>query len=383
MFLTRHTLISQVASDRFLLYQVLTRKGILLNDVTLTALQQWMKQGLIGAPAHPPVFLDVSTFSLADCLMDNPSGIKPGDLASLVLQESTWDSFKQLLQEYALIAADGTYTAQLGKRNNPLDYAHTGNFHQQIGDFLLRNSRETSPEQWWIYQKFNDDLKTVRPTLYKSVQYKFLDQYFTDLKGQEWLDFGCGVGFYSRFFADKGASVYGVDPSELYIQLARDNFAIPGRVEFDARSFKKLADLDVLANRRFDSIFMSDVFLYYFEAYDRSLELKPAQLLKALAKLLKPGGRLFIMDPHGCFHLQGWWADTQPYLISAEYRHRKYRVTPTLEEISLAAEEAGLVIRRVRECYSQGDLPQRAQATAVAREFPLLWFFEMVNLPGA
>ncbi len=82
--------------------------------------------------------------------------------------------------------------------------------------------------------------------------------------------------------------------------------------------------------KTFDRIFMSDVFLYYYEPY-KEMDLNGDLLLAELAKLLAPGGIISIMDPHGCFHLQPWLGQNHPYLVATEYRHRNFRVLLTLK----------------------------------------------------
>ncbi len=105
-----------------------------------------------------------------------------------------------------------------------------------------------------------------------------------------------------------------------------------------------------LTGAQFDYIFLSDVLMFYFHSYDPSVELDPAALLTTLAGLLAPGGRIAILEPNGAFWQQPWLGSPQrPLTVLSEYRHRWHGVTPTLEELSRAAEAAGLAIAMVRE----------------------------------
>ncbi len=50
-------------------------------------------------------------------------------------------------------------------------------------------------------------------------------QSFGNVAGKHLLDLGCGDGYYSRLFAEKGATVTGVDFSETFIDLAKQREA--------------------------------------------------------------------------------------------------------------------------------------------------------------
>jgi SAM-dependent methyltransferase len=359
-----------VGEDRVLLYQGLLRQGVLTDFGGLAALSAYLTPG--NKPEQRVRCRDVSTFSLSECLLDNPAGI---DLDEGDLVEDSFGVFLELLQQHDLLVFDLGYRDKVGRTQSLFDQEHTGNFHQQIGKHLFDSGR-ADPARWWIDQKFEADLSGPRDTPYRWVQQQFLEEFFPDsLDGQSWLDFGCGVGFYSDFFGQKGARVLGVDPSLAYIDIAVEQFSADERVAFECTAFNRADDFGALEGRRFDHIFLCDVFLYYFEPYEE-MELTPAGLLQALRELLLPGGSIYILDPHGCFHLQPWIGGRTPSVLCTEYRHRKYRVTPTLEEVSRAAEDAGLQICRIRELTHEGDETDR-QSRNVTREFPLWWFFEL------
>ena len=203
------------------------------------------------------------------------------------------------------------------------------------------------------------------------------DFFESDLEGQSWLDFGCGIGFYTEFFSKKNAEITGYDPSEKYIEIAKENFSDDGKVNYMVNPFENNIDFDVLGHNKFDAIFMSDVFLYYFEPY-KELEVSAEDLLTNLKKCLRPNGRIYIMDPHGCFHLQPWFGSKQPFLLCNEYKNRQYRVTPNLEEVSRVVENSGLLIRKIRELtydHKEGDIVSMEKRAS--SEFPLWWFFEL------
>jgi SAM-dependent methyltransferase len=364
-------LIFQPESDRVLLYQALMRKGYVTGFDGFSLLEKWLGQGTASGTVR---FADASGFSLSECLLDNPSGLRMAQ--ELEMTEVPAALFIEKLCEDSLLVRDLSYVERLGKRRNLFDREHTGNFHQQIGHYLFQ-ARKGDPEEWWIYQKFERSLKKPRNNPYLWVQYEFMKRFFNqDLSGQNWLDFGCGVGFYSRFFADRHACVLGVDPSDSYIRIAETHFSEPGKTRFLRAGFETAGDFKALEGQRFDGIFLSDVLLYYFEPY-KAMDITPVQLLTELGHLLRPGGAVYVMDPHGCFHLQPWLGDSSPFLLCTEYKNRKYRVTPNLEELSKAVEDAGFRIARIRELTCPDSEGPETQAGNVAREFPLWWFFEL------
>lgn len=105
------------------------------------------------------------------------------------------------------------------------------------------------------------------------------------------LDLGCGSGFTSRFFAERGLKVVGVDTSSEQIRLARmaaaaAPAAAAERMEFRVASSSSLQDSD----QRFDGV-IAHAFLHHL-AKD---ELRG--LLDDIAGLLRPGGRAWFLEP--------------------------------------------------------------------------------------
>lgn len=374
-YLSPHTLILQKDSERVLIYQCLLKQGVLTDYDALILLLNCLSGVSQDEMQKTICFKDLSCFSLSECLLDNPNGICND--TEIELETGTFNQFLQLLSKLDLLVGDNTYQNKSGKQKSLFDNEHIGNFHQQIGKHLLKKRGDA--EKWWIEQKFKKDLSEPGETPYKWVQLRFLEKFFDkDLAGQEWLDFGCGIGYYSHFFSERNATVTGVDPSQLYIDIANNRFSKNANVQFLTGKFESVQDFEILKNQKYDCIFMSDVFLYYYESYQK-MELTAVDLLKGLKQKLLPDGRIYILDPHGCFHLHPWMGNDSPYLIVTEYMNRKYRVTPTLEEVSKTVEDAGLVIRKIRElCAAPSSI--NTQSRNVAEEYPLWWFFELSRL---
>lgn len=374
-YFSSHTLFIPHRKNKFIIYQCMLRKGVLTDIESLSVLFHYLYMGDINENQIVR-FKDLSCFSLSECLLDNPAGIAWD--ASTKLGDFSLPEFIIILEQLDLLVEDATYHTKVGKQTNLFDKTHIGNFHQQIGSYLL--GKRDDPEKWWISQKFENNFEKIKDNPYLWVQNHFLKNFFDhDLSGQDWLDFGCGIGYYSCFFSKKNANVLGVDPSQIYLDIAKQQFSDDGKVEFLSGKFESEKDFEILGQRTFDRIYMSDVFLYYFEPY-KPLVLSAVDLLKQLKKRLNKGGRVFILDPHGCFHLQPWMGNKNPFLISTEYVHRKYRVTPTLEEVSKSVEAAGLCIRKIRELGHEDETDLTTQAKKITREFPLWWFFELATV---
>jgi SAM-dependent methyltransferase len=366
--------VTQNGRSSLLLYQNVTRAGVLVSHKTLSLLNA-MFAGDEVANETQVESLDVTGFSLSDYLHDNPLGVVVPE--GFKFDSISFSTFLNVLRKRAIIGTDDSYLAVRGKKTSILDKKHIGNFHQHFGNFLFIE-KKGDPEDWWVYQKFEKDLSGARDNLYGWAHDKFIRDYFDhDLSGQKWLDFGCGAGVYTRYFAEKGADVVGVDPSQKYIDLARNQRGKTSKnPEFITQEFNCREDFKSLEGRKFDRIFLGDVLLFFFEPY-KPIGLSPAALLSELTNLLNPNGRIYIIDPHGFTFLQSRFGEQAPYLVCTEYKNRKFRVCPTLEEMSAAIESAGLVIRKIREPMGKLKSEPQTQAQWYSQEFPAWWFFEL------
>lgn len=107
------------------------------------------------------------------------------------------------------------------------------------------------------------------------------------------LEIGCGTGNFTELFAATGARIVAVDISPDLLQLAGYRRLPAERVCFLERQFEAIAfDDPALAGwappAGFDAVIGSSVLHH--------LDLDPA--LKAMARLLKPGGRLSFAEPN-------------------------------------------------------------------------------------
>tara|TARA_B110000046_G_scaffold186043_1_gene231773 strand:- start:3627 stop:4754 length:1128 start_codon:yes stop_codon:yes gene_type:complete len=372
LYLSAHSLIYPINGETFLIYQLLTRKGILVDFSFFKQYPQIEDK----SDNNPYVsFKDVSMFSLSECLLDNSNGIFK-NLSDQKLERKKLNFFVEDAKKYSILVVRAEdYKNRLGKKTNLFDQFHTGNFHQNIGEYVLKNHKENA-EWWWITQKFQENFLETTDTPYKWVQEEFMNDFFTNnkLKGRKVLDFGCGIGYYSAFFSKLGADVVGVDPSDQYLEIAKSVHSNNSKVKYKKAKFEVPEDFNFL-DKDFDAIFLSDVFLYFFEPY-KKLELTPEIVLSKLKSLINKSGKIYIMDPHGIFHLQPWIDTKLPFVLSLEYANRKYRVTPNLEEVSLVVEKSGMVISKIRELKYNGDDPNKSYYS----EFPFWWFFELSRI---
>ncbi|MDZ4278911.1 MAG: methyltransferase domain-containing protein [Dehalococcoidia bacterium] len=125
--------------------------------------------------------------------------------------------------------------------------------------------------------------------------------------GEKVLDIGCGPGALALLAKERAGpdgEVHGIDPSPEMINLARKKAAAGGGVRFQTGVAEELPFPDA----SFDLV-LSSLMLHHLPD-----DLKP-QALKEVARVLKPGGRLFAVDMSG----GGPWYWR---LVSAAIRHR-------------------------------------------------------------
>lgn len=104
--------------------------------------------------------------------------------------------------------------------------------------------------------------------------------------GISFLDIGCGTGWAVGFAAkisDYNGIFYGIDMSEEMIKKAMVNFKEHGNIRFLRASSESIP----IENNFFDTIICTNSFHHY---------LKPDLAMAEIARLLKPGGKVFILD---------------------------------------------------------------------------------------
>lgn len=130
------------------------------------------------------------------------------------------------------------------------------------------------------------DTKTVRYDFLRSVQLGVVS--LLDLKENvSMLDIGCGTGWAlgqaAKRVDNKGTFV-GIDLSDKMIEKAKENFKDRDNFQF----IKANAEDIPLEDSRFDYIICTNSFHHY---------LHQDKALKEMYRLLKPGGKIHIVDP--------------------------------------------------------------------------------------
>jgi SAM-dependent methyltransferase len=109
------------------------------------------------------------------------------------------------------------------------------------------------------------------------------------LKGRRLLDAGCGYGHDLPFYAARGATVYGTDPSSTMIRLAEERH--PGLARLSVQPIRKTA-------------FRSGFFDLVTSIYALHNEPNLALAFREIHRILKPGGLLLYLVQHPLFVLR-------------------------------------------------------------------------------
>ncbi len=338
-------------------------------------------EGLADAKAW-----DRSEFTNAQGLMSDPTGF--GDRKTQIAGAAV---FQQLKNNFIIEESSGkTYQEFLNLKTSILDKNHLGSFHQVVGQFQLIDLRRKDKWRWWHDQKFNPDGMALKPGYYSYIQGHFFDRYFAEanLKNKKILDFGCGNGYYSARFQKFEASVWGIDTSPELIEMAKKNYADrpQNSLEFVCAENEEdcLKRLEALPKNSFDMVYMSDVLLFFFHDLKTHNTLNEAlvRLLKAFHAALKPEGRMYIMEPNGCFWLTPWYGTKdRAHTVVTEYRDRLYHVAPTTNTVIHTLGQSGFAVTDLRHPeHKEWEEGMDPNGYAFAKAFPVWDFYECVKL---
>jgi SAM-dependent methyltransferase len=163
------------------------------------------------------------------------------------------------------------------------------------------------------------------------------------LVGQRVLDVGCGTGRLAAALAERGARVWGVDPSEEMLRQARSNAA--GKAAF------KLARAEALPFK--DDWFDRAVLRLVVHLVDRQ------QAFREIARVLGPGGRVVMATFAPSSFERFWVARAFPEVVEID-RHR----FPDQDELTNELQAAGFAKVGSRGLVQGGRL---ARADALER----------------
>ncbi len=115
--------------------------------------------------------------------------------------------------------------------------------------------------------------------------------------GEQVLDVACGNGALARRLADLGGKVTACDVSSVFIERARSRSAdYAGRVEYAVLNAAHEEDLLSLGAGKFDAATCTMALM-------DMAQIDP--LFRALARLVRPGGRFVFVVAHPCFNSSG------------------------------------------------------------------------------
>lgn len=281
---------------------------------------------------------------------------------------------------FLLIDDEIKYSNYFQLKNSLLDNDHMGNFHQQLGQYLMIVKRE-DPSDWWLNQKFNINDYKLKNNLYSAIQGNFLKSYFNNkITSQNTvIDIGCGPGFYSNMIAETGANVLGVDPNEKYIEIAKKNSK--DNTTFEIKPIGEKGGLDFIDDNSADYIFMSDALLFYFVPFSNK---KPniEILFEDMKRILKPDGMLISLEPHYIFWLSPWLGEIKkPFTVLTEYNEKLFGVTPTLSKLIQTYRKGGFSVHWMEELLPDKSFEETdPRAFYFASKFPLWHLFELTPI---
>lgn len=214
-------------------------------------------------------------------------------------------------------------------------------------------------------------------------------RYMGDVQGKSILDLGCGEGGYARRLAAAGAQVTAVDCSEAAIRYAEEQALREGLMIVHHQ--RNSNDLFGIPDGSFDAALCS-MMLMDCEDLDGTL--------REVARVLKPGGRLFVSMLHPCFdgnHERGigrqgqgetrevvvknyfepreWEAPLPNGTTSVIWRHR------TLSEYVKAFLAAGLTIVDMNEPRATQEEAESFRSLTMIRRIPLFLYWELRKAP--
>lgn len=166
---------------------------------------------------------------------------------------------------------------------------------------MIKNRKDRSllynKKEYWDEEARNNDgssvsmwpNKSLNQMYHESLNY-FLGNFFSDVNGLKILDVGCGTGRLSREFSKRGASVKGIDFSELTLDVARRE-SRGHNIQFEQKSVFDLDETD------FDIVIVSGVLTV---ACSNENDLSEA--LKRVINASKKEGKILIIEPiHNSF----------------------------------------------------------------------------------
>jgi ubiquinone/menaquinone biosynthesis C-methylase UbiE len=365
--------------DRWLAMNVFAKTSLGVSSEVLALLSRETSGGNTSLP-ETFICWEAEYYSNERGLLSDPTRYhrKPEDWRECRLAPEAM--LDKLRAHCILVDDEAAYRTRFQPKRNLLDRERFGNFHQQHGQYMMTVRRE-DPADWWMRQKFTEDLSQVRQdNLYGGVQWSFLREFASKrmAPGMKIVDLGCGTGLYSNLFAECGADVLGLDPSDEYLKVARDH-AVKS-ASFAKANIGEAGGLALVPDGSADMVFMSDALLFYFVPFYPAQKADIQVLLADIRRMLKPGGRFISLEPHAAFYLAPWLGDAnRPFTVITEYLHKKFGVVPSFSWLVHSFAQAGFAVADLLEVgpaeyFKEVD----PRGYHFAREFPLWQLLELI-----
>jgi len=193
-----------------------------------------------------------------------------------------------------------------------------------------------------------------------SVEERTLGPLIGALAGRMAVDVSCGTGRWMRYARQRGARVAGVDASGPMLRRAQAKEGLDGRLALaDARRLPFRAGAADVA--------LCALSLGHIPG--------PAQVIRDLAVLLRPGGRLLVSDFHPEAARRGWRRTFRRGGQVFEVANEPYEISELLQ----AAAGAGLALEAsIDACFGEPEREAFRRAGREAefeqsREVPVVW----------
>jgi SAM-dependent methyltransferase len=222
-------------------------------------------------------------------------------------------------------------------------------------------------------------------------------EFIGDLSGRRVLDAGCGEGYNTRILARRGAHLTGVDLSARMIELARnEEQREPLGISYEVGSF---SDLSIFAAATFAAAVS---FMALMDGPDFP------GAMRAIYRVLKPGGTLTFSQIHPCFITKGlsWirdeagretgltvaryfdataWVEHWNFKSAAESAQAEPFAVPrfdlTLSDYINAVIDAGFTLRRIMEPRPTEDACRKFPWLQRWRDHAPLFFYVRAQKP--